>query len=285
MPFELLREAVRLPEPLRLVPATTFALRRVEPRLGERAVAVEVAVNVIYGTVPYAVMMASPADLEDFAVGFSLTEGVIGGCGDVRRVRVEADPAGLRLVVDLVPGRFHGVLARRRAMTGRTSCGVCGVEELAALPRADNGGRVGGKAVRLRAIARALEDITGHQVLNAATRGVHAAGWAGVDGEIVCVREDVGRHNALDKLVGALVRDGVDPGAGFVVVTSRCSYEMVEKAAAFGAGTLVAMSAPTSLGIERAEAYGMTLVGIARRDAVTAYAGASRIIAEGAGPG
>jgi FdhD protein len=132
--------------------------------------------------------------------------------------------------------------------------------------------------VSLSAIEAALAGLPGHQALNGATRAVHAAAWAMPDGRIACVREDVGRHNAVDKLVGALLAAGSDPARGFMVITSRCSYEMVEKAAAFGAGTLVAISAPTSLGIARARQHGITLVGIARPDAITAFTGAERIM-------
>ncbi len=263
--------------PSRPEPITTFAFDGA-PRAGERPVAVEAPINVVYGTVPYAVMMTTPADLEDFAVGFSLTEGVIATRADIRRVTTEAAEDGTRLLVDLVPERFHTLLARRRAMAGRTSCGVCGIEDLAALPRSpirphDESG------IRLGAIRRALDELPERQLLNVSTRAVHAAAWAGADGGIAHVREDVGRHNALDKLIGALLTAGTDPAGGFVVVTSRCSYEMVEKAAAFGASTLVAISAPTSLGVERARQHGLTLIGIARHDTVTAFTGAERIIA------
>ena len=239
---------------------------------GVRPVAVEAAVNVVYGTVPYAVMMMTPADLEDFGVGFSLTEGVIQARADVRGTRVEDDPDGLRLVVNLAPERFHALLARRRSMSGRTSCGVCGIEDLAAVPRTPQ--RVQDRpAVGVAAIRRALDELPGRQALNRDTGAVHAAAWAGLDGAITCVREDVGRHNALDKLVGALLTEGIDPAAGFLLVTSRCSYEMVEKAAALGAGTLVAISAPTSMGVERARHHGLTLVGLARKDTMTVFAG------------
>ncbi len=247
----------------------------------ERPVAVEAAVNVVYGTVPYAVMMMTPADLEDFAVGFSLTEGVIASRADVRGTRVEDDPGGLRLVVSLAPERFHALLARRRSMTGRTSCGVCGIEDLAAVPRTPQRAGRGG-AVSLAAVRRALDELPGAQALNRATGAVHAAAWADLDGAITCVREDVGRHNALDKLAGALLTRGDDPAGGFLVVTSRCSYEMVEKAAAIGAGVLVAISAPTSLGVERARHHGITLAGLARGDTMTVFCH-PRGIVEGAG--
>lgn len=264
--------------PSELAGTTVFSFAG-DLRTAERGVASEVAVQVSYGTVPYAVMMATPADLEDFAVGFSLSEGVIGARADVRAVTVEMEEAGVRVAVALVPGRFHRVLARKRTIAGRTSCGVCGVEDLAALPRAVERGGLGG-FVRLEAVRRALEALPGRQVLHAATRAMHAAAWADDEGALLCVREDVGRHNALDKLVGALLSRGADPATGFVVVTSRCSYEMVEKVAAFGAGTLVAISAPTTLGVARARAHGITLLGAAQGDGVTAFNGAERVIAE-----
>ena len=254
------------------VPVTRERLDGTGAAAGIRPVAVEVAVNVIYGTVPYAVMMMTPADLEDFAVGFSLTEGVIQARADVRGTRVEDDPDGLRLVVNLAADRFHTLLARRRSMSGRTSCGVCGIEDLAAVPRAPQRLR-DHAAASTSAIRRALDDLPGLQALNKDTGAVHAAAWAGPDGAITCLREDVGRHNALDKLVGALLTRGVDPSGGFLLVTSRCSYEMVEKAAALGAGTLVAISAPTSLGVERARHHGITLVGLARKDTMTVFTG------------
>ena len=264
------------------VAVTARPLDGAGPRPGERPVAVEVPVNVVYGTVPYAVMMMTPADLQDFAIGFSLTEGVVGARGDIRSVAGEADPDGLRLLVHLTYDRLHKLLARRRSMSGRTSCGVCGIEELSALPR--TGQRAAAAVgVGLGALGRALGELSGHQVLNEATRAVHAAAWASLDGAIACVREDVGRHNALDKLIGALLDRGVDPAAGFLLITSRCSYEMVEKAAAFGAGTLVAISAPTSLAIERARHHGIALVGIARPDVVTVFTGQERIGQGGGG--
>ena len=243
---------------------------------GERALAVETAVNVIYGTVPYAVMMMTPADLEDFAIGFSLTEGVVQSRADVRGTRTEGDPDGLRLVVSLAPERFHALLARRRSMSGRTSCGVCGIEDLSAVPRTPQRSAAGAR-ISPASIHRALEALPGLQALNQQTGAVHAAAWADLSGAITCLREDVGRHNALDKLVGALLTRGTDPAAGFLLVTSRCSYEMVEKAAALGAGALVAISAPTSLGVERARHHGITLVGVARGDTMTVFTGAERI--------
>ena len=238
-----------------------------EARPDARALAVEMPVNVVYGTVPYAVMMLTPADLEDFAYGFSLTEGVIESPDEIRSVAVEPGEGGLRLLVDLAPGRLREHLARKRAISGRTGCGVCGIEDLAALPTART--RSGkGPQVTLGAIQAALTALSDRQTLNRETRAVHAAGWAGLDGTLAAVREDVGRHNALDKCIGALLREGVRPDEGFLVITSRCSFEMVDKTLGARAPMLVGISAPTDLAVGHAAAHGLTLLALARRDAV-----------------
>ncbi|MCW6508128.1 formate dehydrogenase accessory sulfurtransferase FdhD [Lichenifustis flavocetrariae] len=247
---------------------------------GLRSVAIERPVQVSYGDVPFGVMMLTPEDLEDFAFGFSLTEGVIDGVSDVRAVTIAAETEGLRLRIDLTGAKLHAHLARKRALSGRTSCGLCGIEDLSSLVRATSA-REPAPRVNLGAIRRALQDLETRQPLNNETHAVHGAAWCGRDGAILQVREDVGRHNALDKLIGALVRSGISPEAGFLLITSRASFEMVEKAATFGCRTLVAISAPTALALDRAAALDLTLVGIARRDAVTVFHGADRIVPEG----
>ncbi len=258
------------------VPMRVVAYAGAEQRSGTRALAVEAPVNLVYGSVPHAVMMATPADLADFAYGFSLTEGIIEEAAEIRGTRVEAGPEGLRLHVDLAPGRLREHLARKRAISGRTGCGVCGIEDLADLPRAAMRA-VADLRVPLPAIASALAGLDAAQRLGAETRAVHAAAWAGLDGTLVAVREDVGRHNALDKLIGALMRSEARADRGFLVITSRCSFEMVEKAARLGAAVIVAISAPTSLALERARAHGITLCAIARADTVTVFTGAERL--------
>ena len=250
------------------------------PKAGTRALAVEAAVNLVYGSVPHAVMMATPADLDDFAYGFSLTEGIVESADEIRATRVEVGSDGLRLHVELAPGRLREHLARKRAISGRTGCGVCGIEDLSDLPRAEMRDAPDVR-VALPAIARALQGLDAGQVLGAETRAVHAAAWARLDGSLVAVREDVGRHNALDKLIGALMRIGTDTAAGFLVITSRCSFEMVEKAARLGAAVIVAISAPTSLALERAKAHGITLCAIARSDTLTVFTGSERLIPGG----
>ncbi|KOX59157.1 formate dehydrogenase [Streptomyces purpurogeneiscleroticus] len=250
------------------------------PKPDTRALAAEAPVNLVYGSVPHAVMMATPADLDDFAYGFSLTEGIVDSVDEIRATRVEMAEDGLRLHVDLAPGRLREHLARKRAISGRTGCGVCGIEDLAQLPRA--GGRAASEVrIALPAIARALSELDRAQVLGAQTRAVHAAAWARRDGSLAAVREDVGRHNALDKLIGALMRAGTPADEGFLVITSRCSFEMVEKAARLGAAVIVAISAPTSLALERARSYGLTLCAIARADTVTVFTGAERLTTGG----
>lgn len=252
-------------EPLR------FGAARAEARDVE--IAVETPINIVYGNMPYAVMMASPSDLEDFVTGFSLTEGIVRGADEIRGIAVEPKEDGVIVTVELAPGRFREHLARRRNLSGRTSCGLCGVETIEEIPMADAATRAS-RAVPATAIETALAVLDEHQPLNQLTRAVHAAAWCDASGAILAVREDVGRHNALDKLIGARLRTGADASEGFLLVTSRASFEMVEKAAIFGAGTLVAISAPTSLAIERAKHLGLTLAAVARRDGCIVFTGA-----------
>jgi FdhD protein len=247
----------------------------------QRAIATEIPVSFVYGDAPYAVMMASPEDVEDFAFGFSLTEGIVRTASEIRKVTVSPQAKGLVVAIELAPGRFREHLSRRRAITGRTSCGLCGVETVEQLPQAEK--LAPAAPIAARAIFTALANLDRNQALNALTHAVHAAAFCSRDGAIRAVREDVGRHNALDKLIGALIREGVSPRDGFILVTSRASFEMVEKAAIFGATTLVAISAPTSLALERAEALGLTLAAIARADSMMVFTGAVEAH-DGAGP-
>jgi FdhD protein len=260
------------------VPASAIVMTLKGQRVGEgeRAVAVEVPVQVGYADVPFAVMMLTPADIEDFAYGFSLTEGMITKASDIRKVTLGEEPEGLTCRIDLIGEKLHQHLARQRAMTGRTGCGVCGIDDLDALKRAQ-AATTGAPSVEIAAIDQALAALDDKQVLNGVTRAVHGAAWADASGTILHIREDVGRHNALDKLIGALLRAKVEPLSGFIVITSRCSFEMVEKAATFGARTLVAISAPTSLAITRARALDVALIAIARRDTVTVFNGVERV--------
>jgi FdhD protein len=231
----------------------------------KRAIAVEAPIQVVIGGAPFAVMMATPNDLEDFAYGFVLTEQIAGSIGDIRAVEVERVDDGWKLRIALSSERLQAHLARGRAMSGRTGCGLCGIEDFSQMP-SPRPLLHPQDAIAPQAIHTALGELEARQPLNQLTRAVHAAAWCGRDGTIVLSREDVGRHNALDKTIGALAREAVAPDSGFFVITSRCSFEMVAKAAIFGAGTLVSVSAPTSLALERAQRFGVRLIAVARRD-------------------
>jgi FdhD protein len=210
-------------------------------------------------------MMATPNDLEDFAYGFALTEQIAESIGDIRGVEVERVEDGWKLKIALSGERLQAHLARGRAMSGRTGCGLCGIEDFSQMP-SPRPALHPQDAIAPQAIHAALGELEARQPLNQLTRAVHAAAWCGRDGTIVLSREDVGRHNALDKTIGALAHAAVAPDSGFFVITSRCSFEMVAKTAIFGAGTLVSVSAPTSLALERARRFGVRLIAVARRD-------------------
>jgi len=237
--------------------------------IATRAIAEEIPVEIQFGGVPFAVMMASPLDLEDLAWGFALTEGAIAVTDEIRAVEVELAAGSAIVNIALSANAMRGHLARKRALAGRTGCGVCGIEDLAHLPKARRARPA--PSPTPTAIGAALAALETAQPLNTLTRAVHAAAWAGRDGAIRWVREDVGRHNALDKLIGALTRSGADPEDGFLLITSRCSFEMVVKAATFGAATLVAISAPTTLALETAGACGVDLIAVARADGALVF--------------
>jgi FdhD protein len=233
----------------------------------QRSVPVEVPIAISFLGIGYAVMMATPSDLEDFAVGFAHSERLIDNAADVTGIEIRAEGEGVLLGIALAAERHERVLQRVRHRVGESSCGLCGIENLEQalrplplLPAP--------AAIAPAAIFRALAAIHAHQPLNAETGAVHAAAWCDAQGAVVAAREDVGRHNAFDKLIGHCLRERRDMAAGFVLVTARCSYELVEKAALAGAPLLVAISAPTSLAIERAKQAGLTLVALARPDSM-----------------
>jgi FdhD protein len=241
-------------------------------------VAEEVPLAISYNRFAHAVMMGTPRDLEDFAAGFSLAEGVIATLADLRGIVTTPHDDGIALEITLGPAALRRYLARRRAraLRGHTSCGVCGIEDLAQLealptPRV----RLSARPVDPGSLAAALDKLRGFQPLSARTHGAHAAAWVGLDGAPVLVREDVGRHNALDKLIGASLRAGREFGDGFCLITSRCSYEMVQKAVAAGMPALVAISAPTALAIRTAQAAGLTLLTLDRGGGYLIYASPS----------
>jgi FdhD protein len=236
----------------------------------DEVIAEETPVAIIYNGIPHVVMMATPQDLEDFALGFSVTEELVGSPADLQSVACVRYSQGIEIQATVAAACEEVIATRTRRLTGRTGCGICGADSVTAvlkqLHRVEDG-----VSVSQEAIGDAVDALVSHQTLNAAAGAVHAAGWAGLDGAIQAVREDVGRHNALDKLIGALLKRGTDPKTGFVVVTSRASFEMVQKTTVLGAPLMAAVSGPTGLAVRVAQQAGLTLVGFARGGRHTVY--------------
>ena len=232
-------------------------------------VAEEVPVAFSYNGISHAVMLASPLDLEDFALGFTLGERIVDSAREVYDIEVEHTARGIAVELRIASAAMARLKEARRARLGKTGCGLCGVDSLdyfeqaACLPPAA-GEALAPMVLEGAALHRAMAALAARQTLHQATGAVHAAGWAAPDGTLLCLREDVGRHNALDKLAGALARSGTDVNDGFAVVTSRASFEMVQKAARAGIGLLAAVSAPTALAVRMAQGAGLTLAGFVR---------------------
>lgn len=246
---------------------------------GLRPIPEEAAVAITYNGGTYAVMMATPQDLEDFAVGFSLSEGVIGSVADLDSLDIVRLDRGVELRIWLARPTADRLQERRRHIAGPTGCGLCGIDSVAEAMRP--AAVVGeGRQFSPEQIMAAMRSLPSRQKLNIATRAVHAAAfWTAASG-IVALREDVGRHNALDKLSGALSRASVAAEEGIVLLTSRVSVEMVQKSAAIGAPVLVSVSAPTALAVRMADAAGITLVAIARADGFEVFTHPRRISLE-----
>jgi FdhD protein len=257
-----------------------MAVRGAKARESVRVIPEETAVAFVYDGGAEAVMMATPADLEDFALGFSLTEGVITAADQIRELEIAPQADGVELRIWLAPDRGADLAHRRRARAGPTGCGLCGVESLADAMRPAPT-VTAQLAVPAAMIVAAMRDLAPRQALNLETRAVHAAALF-VPGEgIVAVREDAGRHNALDKLAGAIARMGRTAADGIILITSRVSVELVQKAAVMGAPVLAAVSAPTALALRTAEVAGITIVGVVRDDGLEVFTRADRIFADG----
>jgi len=246
-------------------------------------VADEVPVALEFNGISHAVMLATPLDLEDFALGFSLSEGILDHAHELYAVETGESELGITVRLQVPSAAFARLKQRRRTIAGRTGCGLCGTESLAHVSRelpvlADPAG-----PLERQAIARAMLQVQSLQTLQQATGAVHAAAWCSADGEVQWLREDVGRHNALDKLIGALANNDVDASGGFIAVTSRASFEMVQKTAMAGVPLLAAVSAPTSFAVATAERARLTLVGFARKDDLAVYSHPGRLAAAGYG--
>ncbi|OHV71309.1 sufurtransferase FdhD [Mesorhizobium sp. LCM 4577] len=243
-----------------------------------RMVPEETPVAFSFAGTTHAVMMASPADFEDFALGFSLTEGIIADPAEIEAIEVEELGAGIDIQIRLKDQANTRFQARRRRLAGPVGCGLCGIESIEEAMRSVD--VVGASKLTLEAedVIRSVKLLSKQQPLHIETGAVHAAGFYVPGKGIVMAREDVGRHNALDKLAGALAKAGIDGASGAVVVTSRVSVEMVQKTAAIGASIIMAVSAPTALAIRTAEAAGMTLVALVRGDDFDIFTHPERVV-------
>ncbi len=239
-------------------------------------VAEEMPVALVYHDVPHVVMLATPADLEDYAYGFTLSEGLVARADEIRGVEVQQGAASADVKISVAWERFTALLQRRRNLTGRTGCGLCGAEtaqdairECPPVPA--------GVTVTAAELHAAIAQLSAWQPINSRTGSVHAAAWVVPGRGIQVVREDVGRHNALDKTIGALARAQADFAAGYMLITSRASYEMVQKCATVGIALLAALSAPTAFAVRLAQSAGLTLVAFARTDQHVVYTHPQRL--------
>ena len=257
-------------------PIHTWRYRHGEWQVADDTVAGEVPVALVYNGISHAVMLATPCDLEDFALGFSLSEGLIRRKSELRDIEIVRHDLGIELHLEIAPQAFQGFKISRRQLAGLTGCGLCGQESLAQaihpIPTVTHTLRINPQAIE------AAIDILPHlQTLHQITGGVHAAAWANSEGQIMLVREDVGRHNALDKLLGAMFKRDIAPQQGFLLLTSRASHELVYKAAFAGIELIAAVSAPTSLALKHAQQAGLTLIGWVRKNGFTVYEGLERL--------
>ena len=255
--------------PAGVVAATVVGSRRGSVAHVEDWVVEEVPIALVFNGISHAVMLATPTHLEDFALGFGLSEGLLSNPVELFGVDVVQVEGGIEVQMEVAAACEMRLKSRRRTLAGRTGCGLCGAESLTQvhhpLPVAPI------LSIAPFSIAKAQRALREQQAIQQWTGAAHAAAWCGLDGDVRLAREDVGRHNALDKLIGAMRRSAVDASDGFVCVTSRASFEMVQKTAMAGAGLLAAVSAPTSMAIATAQACNLILAGFVREDDLVAY--------------
>lgn len=265
-----------LPEVATFQERQVHRLRDGREKVETDLVAVEVPVALVFNGISYAVMMVSPIDLEDFAYGFSLTEGIVDNAAQIYDCEWQHTQQGHTVELSISAERFARLKEKRRNLTGRTGCGLCGTESLAQAIRMPKPLH-SDLRFDLSAITKAVDNMKTKQSLLEMTGATHAAAWCDANGSIEILREDVGRHNALDKVIGALMRARKNPTLGFIAVTSRASYEMVQKSAVAGVSLLAAVSGVTSLAVQIAEQSGLTLLGFTRGRDVSIYSHDNRL--------
>lgn len=260
--------------------ATVLRVVRGDQEFCQDVLAEEVPVAMVYNDLSHAVMLSTPDNLADLALGFSLSERILEHPSELYDVEVSAACDGVEVRMDVASRRFMELKERRRSLAGRTGCGLCGVDSLKAVSRVAEPVSRRGEPISTKAVAKALGQMHEGQELHRMTGAVHGVAWVSPDGDVLALREDVGRHNALDKLIGHMARNHIDPTSGFVLTSSRASYEMVQKCAVVGIGMMAAVSAPTALAVRLAKEYNLTLCGFARGSRLVVYSHPDHLIVE-----
>ncbi|MCF8475315.1 MAG: formate dehydrogenase accessory sulfurtransferase FdhD [Emcibacter sp.] len=239
-------------------------------KIEERHLSCEIPLALEYNCISHAVMMISPIDVEDFTIGFSLTEGIINGLDDIIDIKISAADKGFIASLEIVPECFERLDQFKRTLAGRTGCGLCGIDRLDHAISPLNPIKSNLK-INAHVIYNSMQNLSDLQIQNHLTGALHAAAFVDKAGDILCVREDIGRHNALDKLIGHMMQQKIDPSQGVALITSRCSFEMVHKCATFGIPVLAAVSATTDLALKLAEDSGLSLIAFTRKEGMNIY--------------